>query len=392
MGTEFDEQLKSRLLAFQKAHGITESGTTDSTTWTKLVGGTAGPASAGGAAAAADVLIGQVVTPGTVTPTTVTTTTQGLPEIRWLKTASDVVGRGFGRIAASGEVSAGGATMGQGGFATAEAGSLVTGPIETLAQGAITVGDATVAEGMLISGGTYLSAARAMAATAGRAAAAGAVATGWAVVGMVVVLGVAYLVVEVQEHKPPSGLKPGEEYPDTALPGGAPPQVIAPGTTPSGPGQAPGPEDDEPKRVPGSVPPWPVKTPGASQQPVKAPGVVDDPDECLRLIKAGVTHDHHIFPKQFADEFIAIEIIVDEFTVTLDATEHIGKNGVHTTLDWNGEWYDFFADFPRASLTDAQASKWHSRAKALATELMHRAKMTKKPMHWYRKPNKPSGK
>ena len=72
--------------------------------------------------------------------------------------------------------------------------------------------------------------------------------------------------------------------------------------------------------------------------------------------------------------------------------EHIGKNGVHTTLDWNGEWYDFFADFPRASLTEAQASKWHSEAKALAAELMHRAKMTKKPMHWYRKPNKPSGK
>jgi hypothetical protein len=37
MAIQFDEQLKSRLLAFQKAHGLTEDGTVGAHTWTKLV-------------------------------------------------------------------------------------------------------------------------------------------------------------------------------------------------------------------------------------------------------------------------------------------------------------------------------------------------------------------
>ena len=83
------------------------------------------------------------------------------------------------------------------------------------------------------------------------------------------------------------------------------------------------------------------------------PGPVDTPAECAKLIKAGKTHDHHIFPKEYVNEFDSIGINVDDYTVTLKPAEHIGKPGIHITMDWNGEWGDFFNEIP-VDLTEDQ--------------------------------------
>lgn len=363
--TQFDEQLKQRLVAFQKAHGLDDTGVAGSETWTRL----AETATAGAVQAQ---LVGQVVP--TVPPgggPMLPVEPGPLPNI-----PNSGFGAGFRAASASGEVMAGETALGEGAFAAAEADVVLAGGTATVAEGSVVVGGTAVAEGTVVTGGTVIT---------GGAAAAGAALT---VIGAVVVLGTVYFVVEAMSHTATTP-GPGQEYPGTSLPGGAPP-AIAPGSEPPVPGHAPG-AAEPPASLPGSEPPGNVRTPGASHEPAEAPGVVDDPEVCLKLIKAGVTHDHHIFPREFIHEFESIGINIDEFTVTLKAAEHIGKNGIHSTMDWNYEWVEFFANFPQASLTEAQASRWHQKAKAKAAELMGDAGIDTKTMHWYRKPNKISG-
>jgi hypothetical protein len=118
---------------------------------------------------------------------------------------------------------------------------------------------------------------------------------------------------------------------------------------------------------------------------VGEPGPVDDPAECAKQIKAGIKHDHHIFPREYINEFDSLNITIDDYTVTLKATEHVGKNGLHVTMDWNGEWADFFGEVPN-DLTSAEAAKWAQRAIDKAAELMIRAKIDRKRLHPYRRP------
>ena len=127
----------------------------------------------------------------------------------------------------------------------------------------------------------------------------------------------------------------------------------------------------------------PVATPGQpDQQPADLPGgVVDDPAECAKWNTKNQTHDHHIYPQAFRDEFKRIGINVDDFTITIPADKHIGANGIHTVFDWNGEWFDFFENLPEASLTEPQQQKWQTKAEALATELLNRAGMADLPIH-----------
>lgn len=371
MATEFDEQLKSRLLAFQRAHGLEETGVADTTTWSTLAGVADGPPGAG-ATAAAGALIGQVVTPTpTPTPGGLPQATLEIVEATWAGPSPK-----FGPVTATGNVLAGDTAVGVGDYAVIESAATVTEAVP-VAEGAVKVGRTTL-EGVRLL-------------RAGRIVAGVAEGVGLAVVGAVVVAGTAYLVVEAMSHRE-APTKPGEEYPGTSLPGGAPPPAVAPGATPPHPGHAPG-AQEAPKSLPGADPPNPVHTPGPSEQPVEAPsGVIDDPVECAKLIKAGVRHYHHIFPRQFIHDFEALGINIDRYTIAMDPAEHIGSNGVHSTLDWNGQWYDLFVDLPKASLTEAAAAKWRTKVFALATILMEQAGMDPSKMTWYQKPNKPSNK
>lgn len=101
--------------------------------------------------------------------------------------------------------------------------------------------------------------------------------------------------------------------------------------------------------------------------------------ECAGKIKQGQTHDHHVFPRQYKEEFFRIGIIdVDQFTISIPADKHIGKKGIHTILDYNGEWYDFFYNKPLRQQTLENATR-------LATELLDRAGLLPKrgDLHWY---------
>jgi len=122
-----------------------------------------------------------------------------------------------------------------------------------------------------------------------------------------------------------------------------------------------------------------------SSAPAIEPGPVDSPAECAKLIKAGITHDHHIFPQEYINEFESIGIVVDDYTVTLNATQHIGKKGIHNTMDWNQEWGDFFDKVPN-DLTPEQAHMWGKRAIDKAIELMNQAGIAWKQVHRFRKP------
>jgi hypothetical protein len=364
--TDFDEQLKQRLLAFQRAHGLDETGIAGSDTWTKL----AETVSAGGAQAQ---LVGQVVptVPGGGASPGGMPGTGAFPKI-----PGEGFGAGFQTASASGRVVAGGTQLGEGAFAAAEGGAVVTGATTTVAEGTVVVGGTTVAQGTIVSGGTIVRPP--MPPPVGGLAAAGLV-----VVGALVVAGTIYFIVDgLSRQRSEPG--PGEEYPGTSLPGGAPPPAVAPGANPPEPAQAPG-TPQAPAKTPGANPATPATAPGASQHPVEAPGIVDDPEECLKLIKAGVTHDHHIFPRQFIHHFMRIGINIDEYTITLKWTEHIGANGLHSTMDWNGEWDIFFDNLPEASLTDGQKSYWYNKALKKGFDMMVEAGIDKKRVHPYRK-------
>jgi hypothetical protein len=280
-----------------------------------------------------------------------------------------IPGEGFG--GAAGDVVVGGARLGAGQFGTAVTPVAVTGSTTTVAEGTVVVGGSTVGEGAVVVGGDVV---------IGTAAAVGIV-----VIGALIVAGTILLVASLvpQGAKEP---KAGEEYPGTSLPGGAPTPASAPGQNTPVPGRAPGAAGSGPTLAPGVSGRTPALVPGpANQAPVTEPRPVDTPAECARLIKAGKTHDHHIFPWEYVNEFASIGIDVDDYTVTLNATEHIGSRGIHITMDWNGEWGDFFNEVP-ADLTPDQAYAWGRKAIDKAVELMNRSGIAWKKIHRFRKP------
>ncbi|MFI0408198.1 DUF4157 domain-containing protein [Actinomadura sp. 3N508] len=185
--------------------------------------------------------------------------------------------------------------------------------------------------------------------------------------------------------------RPGEEYQGTSQPGGAPPpKAIAPGAAGPPSVKAPSGSPEGPARAPGPDRPPAAKAPGAAgPTAVRAPGVVKFPDECLRLIKAGTTHDHHLFPWEYVHEFADIWIWVDDYTVTLDWDKHIGRKGLHIVLDWNREWGEFFDQVPN-DLTDSERAFWCKEAFKFAQELMIRAGISSKDVHVYRRKDRPS--
>jgi RHS repeat-associated protein len=91
-------------------------------------------------------------------------------------------------------------------------------------------------------------------------------------------------------------------------------------------------------------------------------------------------HDHHIFPEAYREEFMKIGIDVDFYTITIPADKHIGKNGLHKQLDYNGEWHDFFYSGGEKPTKEG--------AGLLSSWLLKRAGLddpVKYPVHPYRK-------
>ena len=60
----------------------------------------------------------------------------------------------------------------------------------------------------------------------------------------------------------------------------------------------------------------------------------------------------------------------------------INTDGLHSIMDYNGEWYDFFYNNPVKPTFEG--------AKALATDLLWRAGLRIKPgdFHWYQSPRR----
>lgn len=112
--------------------------------------------------------------------------------------------------------------------------------------------------------------------------------------------------------------------------------------------------------------------------------VVDDPEACRELNWKGQAHDHHIYAKDFVTEFARIRINVDDFCVTIMGDEHVGSNGVHEILDWNGEWQDFLDEIPDHDLSEAEIKEWQEKAQEKATELLNNAGMAGLPIHPYK--------
>jgi len=269
-----------------------------------------------------------------------------------------------------GDVGVGTTALGQGTGLTLQGATLV-GTTTTVAEGTtVTVGAVTVGtEATVVTGGTLVAAP---AASAGGAATLGAAATVGVVViaALVVAAGILFVAAAVSAHKEletEEGKEPGTK---DLLPGGAPPQVIAPPAGPRIPVKAPGASKSGPSIFPGGSTRGPVTAPGAAGGgPVKAPGVVDNPDECLQLIKSKTPHSHHIFPQEYVNEFEYLGIEIDDFTVKLPWDKHIGRRGIHKNLDWNGEWGEFFEKVPN-TLTDDQRLEWAYKAIDKAIELM----------------------
>lgn len=294
----------------------------------------------------------------------------------------EVVLDGFKTVSAIGRATADGVTLGEGvegAWAAANSGTTLTGGTLVGAVEApttVAVGGAAVAtDASIVTGG-------ALTAGAGITAGTVAAAAGTLVLGAIIIGATTYFIVEGLRRGGPQKVGPGEEFPGTSLPGGAPEPAQAPGTTPAEPIEAPGTETT-PSVAPGATAVTPVKAPGTSQGPVKAPGIVDDPAECAKQIKGGKTHQHHIFPVEYINEFDSLNIEVDDYVVPLEPTKHIGKNGIHVVFDWNAVWGDFFSEIP-INLTEAEISKYAKKAFDLAIELLNDAGIASKPVQKYK--------
>jgi hypothetical protein len=141
------------------------------------------------------------------------------------------------------------------------------------------------------------------------------------------------------------------------------------------PGQAPAPAPSPPAQAPG-------QQPGTTAE---APDIVDDPGECYRLITKGITHDHHIFPQTLRDEFARIGINIDDYTITIPASRHIGPRGVHIVLDWNDQWHVFFDEIPTGPFSPGEQATYRKKAIDMAIDLLHIGKMDGLVIHPYRK-------
>ncbi len=71
---------------------------------------------------------------------------------------------------------------------------------------------------------------------------------------------------------------------------------------------------------------------------------------------AGNTERHHLFPREFANEFRARGIDIEQFVIDLDKGRHrLTPDGIHTGPrgeSWNGVWKKFFNDNARATRQD----------------------------------------
>ena len=257
---------------------------------------------------------------------------------------------------------------------------------EKAAEGAVEIGARALPRAAVYTGATLARAAPgAVPATGiGIGTALGVVAAVLLVEAAVIVVAVALTAAPAEAPADPdAGASP---YGGTSPPGGLVPPATAPGAETPAPAEAPSAAVPGPAVAPGAPGQGPAQAPGpADQAPVGEPGPVDDPAECAKQIKAGKKHDHHIFPREYINEFDSLNIIIDDYTVTLNASEHIGKNGLHVTMDWNGEWADFFSEVPN-DLTPDGAAKWAQRAIDKAAELMIRAKIDRERLHPYRRP------
>ena len=57
-------------------------------------------------------------------------------------------------------------------------------------------------------------------------------------------------------------------------------------------------------------------------------------------------HNHHVFPQQFHDEFLAAGIDPDLYVVTLYQEEHVA---LHQD-GWNAQWDHFFDNYHQGSV------------------------------------------
>lgn len=75
------------------------------------------------------------------------------------------------------------------------------------------------------------------------------------------------------------------------------------------------------------------------------------------VIADGATEYHHIFPRQFRDQFAEKGIDVDDFTIKLTKKDHrgIGTGLQYVPKNWNNEWNSWLQQNP--SFTQADAEK-----------------------------------
>jgi RHS repeat-associated protein len=93
-------------------------------------------------------------------------------------------------------------------------------------------------------------------------------------------------------------------------------------------------------------------------------------------------HDHHIFPREFREEFQKIGIDVEKYAITIPSNQHMGENGLHKNLDYNNQWYVFF--YGKEKPTQAEAA-------GLVSWLLHQAGLDDPkvyPIHYYRDPGR----
>jgi hypothetical protein len=263
-----------------------------------------------------------------------------------------------------GETALDGVAIGEGTYLTLQPGVVVTGTTTTVGTTA-TIGSTPVA-----AGGTQVIGGVGM-----RFALTTAQAIGVVAIGAILIAGTILVVAVVaSQPRPQHEVDPTKE-PGTKdlLPGGAPPPVVIapPADTSKGPVQAPGATEGGTRIAPSGTTGGPVTAPGATDKgPVQAPSApVDDAVLCKKLNDAKRPHRHHIFPQEYVNEFEYLGININDFTVELPPTEHIGRGGIHINLQWNDRWAEFFEKVP-LDLTDAQRRNWAYKAVDYAVDLM----------------------
>jgi hypothetical protein len=64
---------------------------------------------------------------------------------------------------------------------------------------------------------------------------------------------------------------------------------------------------------------------------------------------------HHLLPKEFEEEFNAVGLDIEDFTMPLPRSQHrLNPNGIHTNAggNWNGVWRAFFDTHPTYTADD----------------------------------------